>query len=889
MVKVSVIIPVYNTEKYLRECLDSVVNQTLQDIEIICINDGSTDNSLGILKEYEKLDNRIRIISQQNQGQSVARNCGIVESRGQFIYFMDSDDYLELTALEESYEISKRNNLDILIFKLINFDDGSAEKYTSEYYEMDFLKPMNNKIFNYQELGSNSLNIAVSPPGKLFKKELISEMKFLDGLIFEDNLFFAEAMINAERVLFYDKHLYNRRIRKDSTTSSNNLKFADSIIIINKIIDLFKKYDLYEDFKYGLAKKKIDSAYFRYSLVDDEFKEEFFCRVKNDFKNYEEEYENSILFPLDKIYKCIFRNFIFSNSHVEFDRNMEFFNKTGKFPNFININDEFEENVNKIIKNKEIFFIFEDFNIEFGGLTGAVLKRANYLADKGYKVNLLNLDPPANFDKICQEFYNKKILSPKVNFINVFQYFSKKNTISDKIKYPFDNSLNNNYFTEKIINNDNSITLNYYLEDSSQKVTSELYVDDVLIYKLDYENNKKEYYTRDGFRYLINVGDKYKLIGRNEKIKKFNGINNFLYYFMDEVCSNSDKPFLVCDSTSHYYNMNGVKTDAYKIGVLHGNPYVYDNQPIDHISPVINHLKHLNDLETIIVLTQDVKNDLINEFKIDKFTVIPNFISDEVLKTDLAQKDLNKICIFSRISPEKQISDAIKAFKLVCEVKSDAVLEIFGRAITDREINEFNELKKLVNDLNLEDKVIFKGYLSDVNPEMQKSLCTLLISKHEGLPLSLLESMANATPVICYDLKYGPHDVITNGQDGIIIEKNNIDELTNAMIRLLDNPQMAIEMGLNAREKIKSKFSTQNVGYLWENLFLNVMLKCDMEDSNNLLNQNHKLILKNKKLKKKNKRLRNINKTMLESNSWRLTKPIRKIFKLIRTLKNKII
>ena len=345
MVKISVIVPVYNTEKYLRECLDSIVNQTFEDIEIICINDGSTDNSLDILKEYEKSDKRLSVVCQPNSGLSITRNHGIKLARGDYIYFIDSDDYLELTALEELYGISNENNLDILIFKLINFDDGTTNKYTSEYYEMEQFKYLNGKVFNYADVGEDALNFAVSAPGKFYKMELIQNMEFPQNLIFEDNLFFAKAMLKANRVSFYDKHLYYRRIRNDSITTTNTIRFADSIIIINKIIELSKEFDVYGQLKYGLAKKKIDSAYFRYSLVGDEYKEEFFKRVRADFASYEEEYERDIMPSLSKTYNYLFRSFLSCHDHEEFDLKIEIFN--------LKRNNEKIEKENKKLK-KEI-------------------------------------------------------------------------------------------------------------------------------------------------------------------------------------------------------------------------------------------------------------------------------------------------------------------------------------------------------------------------------------------------------------------------------------------------------------------------------------------------------------------------------------------------------
>lgn len=894
MVKISVIVPVYNTEKYLKECLDSILNQTLKDIEIICVNDGSTDNSLKILNEYYDLDNRISVVSQKNSGLSVSRNNGINLSKGEYIYFIDSDDYLEPTALEELYSISKKSNLDILIFKLINFKDGSTEKYTDNYYEMSFLNPWANKVFTFKDLGEKSLDLAVSAPGKLFKRDLIKDIKFPEGLIFEDNVFFAEAMLKSKRVSFYNKHLYNRRRRDDSITTTFDIKFADSITIVNKIIDLAKEFNAYNEFKYALAKKKINHANMRYSLVDDEFKEDFFKKAKEDFKNYEKEY---ILYIFDKLtdwQRAVFENILTSNNHEEYDLKMENYsakNKKIKVANEIKMDESFEDNINNIIKNKEIFFIFDDFNLEFGGLMGAVFRRANYLSNQGYKINLLSLDPIKNFDYILSRFQEMNVLSPQITFINVYDYYANKNTITDDFKHTLETNLDNDeYIIEKVTNNDSSITLNYFTKDAKNDLLkSELYIDDILIYKEDNVSKTYEYFTKDGFKYLVRnrTKDTYELYDCEGKKKKFKGINEFMYNFMNDVCSKFDKPFLVCDSTSHYYNMNGVKTEVFKIGVMHGNPYVFDNEPIDYISPRINHLSHLDDLETVVVLTNEVKNDLINELKQDKFTVIPNFMPNEMLETELLSKDTNKIRIFSRISPEKQISDAIKAFEIVSEKRPDAVLEIFGRAITGNEKAEFERLLPLVKESGLEDNVIFKGHLDDVNPEMQRSLCTLLISKHEGLPLSLLESMANATPVIAYDLKYGPHDVITDGEDGIIIEKGNIEELADRIIYLLDNPDTAIEMGLNAREKIKSNFSTSSVGYKWEELFKNIFINSLFNDVNQMEKNIKKLKKRNKKLKSKNKKLKKINNTILNSKSWKITKPFRKIMNFLKKNRNK--
>lgn len=118
--KVSVIIPVYNVEKYLADCLDSVVNQTLEEVEIICVNDGSTDSSESILKQYSCAYNNITVIKQENQGLSCARNAGILHARGEYIYFLDSDDRITANAMEEMYNLAHKDELDVL------YIDGSV-------------------------------------------------------------------------------------------------------------------------------------------------------------------------------------------------------------------------------------------------------------------------------------------------------------------------------------------------------------------------------------------------------------------------------------------------------------------------------------------------------------------------------------------------------------------------------------------------------------------------------------------------------------------------------------------------------------------------------------------------------------------------------------------
>ena len=129
MTKISVIIPVYNVEKYLKECLNSVINQTLKDLEIICVNDGSIDNSLKIMKEYALKDPRIKILSQKNQGVSEARNFGIKNATGEYVAFLDADDCVSLDFYEKLYTKAKETNSDIVVSEyMYRFNKNSKKK-----------------------------------------------------------------------------------------------------------------------------------------------------------------------------------------------------------------------------------------------------------------------------------------------------------------------------------------------------------------------------------------------------------------------------------------------------------------------------------------------------------------------------------------------------------------------------------------------------------------------------------------------------------------------------------------------------------------------------------------------------------------------------------------
>lgn len=234
-VKVSVIIPIYNIEKYLPECLESIINQTFKEIEIICVNDGSTDNSLEILKTYAQKDPRIKIINQENKGPSFARNNGLNNANGDYILFVDSDDWLHKSLVFKTYNNAITNNADIICFDCLNVYNSSIVQNR----RIPAFIRKNNKILFYFEEHKDIAYINCTSWSKLYKKEFLikNKLKFPEEYkLAEDLIFWFELLIKNPKISLLNECLYYYRKRQNSLTQKTN-------DLINKQWEI-TKYDI---------------------------------------------------------------------------------------------------------------------------------------------------------------------------------------------------------------------------------------------------------------------------------------------------------------------------------------------------------------------------------------------------------------------------------------------------------------------------------------------------------------------------------------------------------------------------------------------------------------------------------------------------------------------
>ncbi len=256
MPKISVIIPVYNTEAHLSKCLDSVLMQTLNDFEIIIINDGSPDNSQEIIDKYKTLyGNKIVAQSQENAGQSCARNNGIAIASGEYIAFVDSDDYLAPHAFEKTYSYATENALDIVCF---NFYEVKGDQSI----------PVKYRICESNDVRKKYILNETSPCNKLIKREIFANnhLSFSQGRIYEDLELIPQLALYTEKIGFMDDHLYYYIIHENSTMRQKEYdpKLASIYAVAETLKENFLDTKYIEELEFLYIEHLLHGAVLRY-------------------------------------------------------------------------------------------------------------------------------------------------------------------------------------------------------------------------------------------------------------------------------------------------------------------------------------------------------------------------------------------------------------------------------------------------------------------------------------------------------------------------------------------------------------------------------------------------------------------------------------------------
>lgn len=288
MAKVSIIIPTYNVEMYLVECMESVIHQTLKDIEIICINDGSTDGSLEILKSYAQKDDRIVLVDKENGGYGIAMNIGLEKATGEYIGIVEPDDFVKLDMYESLYQIAKDNDLDFVKADFYRFKRTDEDDMNMVYNRLSKNPEDYNKVFNPSE-DTEAIRYIMNTWSGIYKKEFIEKHHIrhneTPGASFQDNGFWFQTFIFATRAMIVDKPYYMNRRDNPNSSVHNREKVYCMNIEYDHIRDILMEHpELWERFKGMYWYKKYNNYICTIRRIGMEYRREFVERFSAEFK-----------------------------------------------------------------------------------------------------------------------------------------------------------------------------------------------------------------------------------------------------------------------------------------------------------------------------------------------------------------------------------------------------------------------------------------------------------------------------------------------------------------------------------------------------------------------------------------------------------------------------
>ena len=278
--KISVLVPIYNVEKYLRQCLDSLIGQTLQEIEIICINDGSTDSSPKIIQEYAQSDPRVKVITKKNSGYGDSMNRGLAKASGEYIGILESDDFLEKNAFERLYRLAKKHDADVVRANYYHFKGGDNTKFSYvDTHDVDrVIDPSRRTWIFYQ---------APAIWSAIYKHSFLEkhEIKFLPtpGASYQDTGFNFKVWANARRAVFTDEAFLHYRLDNESSSVNSPGKVFCVCDEFAEIEDYLRTHKLYKKYGELMQMAKFGSYWWNLERLAPNLRPEFLDKMKSEF------------------------------------------------------------------------------------------------------------------------------------------------------------------------------------------------------------------------------------------------------------------------------------------------------------------------------------------------------------------------------------------------------------------------------------------------------------------------------------------------------------------------------------------------------------------------------------------------------------------------------
>lgn len=319
MVEISILLYVYNCENFLKESLDSIINQSFQDFEIFCIDDESDDNSLDVLMEYSKKDNRIRYISIKHVGFSKALNKFISLTGGKYLYIMKPSTSLRFDALDILFKQAEKTNAD-MIFTELNWQYDNIYYYKSD--SINKIQQFNNQVFNHKNLNNLIFSIDPSLENKFFSLNFIKRNKliFFENLSYPEHLFFYNSLLLADKIYYLNDFLFNH-IKPFEFLKRNEINIENIYKEYELILKIFSEINEFNEYKNNFLELKISFFMREYSRIKEDYKEIFFNIFRNDLINFflSDEFEDASIENLSNFNRKIFEQILISENIYEFD------------------------------------------------------------------------------------------------------------------------------------------------------------------------------------------------------------------------------------------------------------------------------------------------------------------------------------------------------------------------------------------------------------------------------------------------------------------------------------------------------------------------------------------------------------------------------------------
>lgn len=502
------------------------------------------------------------------------------------------------------------------------------------------------------------------------------------------------------------------------------------------------------------------------------------------------------------------------------------------------------------LMKRTIFMTAWDMDVEKGGVNKVMLHRSALFSNKDYRSVLLTMDFKMNYQEIASELRATGQLNKDVDIINVYDYYRQKfssKEVSNEQKERYEQNVkkyegdywvqDGDYFARYFMNgtyikykqwDDDGILkfIDYFDENRVRNRREEFHKDgfkirETLYHPANNKKNQERFFTPDGFCFLTmwfnyETGKQQRIYlfdPSHKKVEDFANRKEFQTYWLEELCRTEVvKPVVIVDGAATAERVIEMDDDlAFKIYMLHSNhfeePYTIGSSYREAVQPILDIIPKGY---PVVVLTEQQQQDLHKEIgNRGNISVIPNSVELPVAKVE---KDPLLVSLVARYTKDKRIDQAIEAFLEVARDVPGAKLEIYGAG------NEEAELKKLIKKLKVHHSVKLKGYTNRTDEVFAKSAVSLVTSKAEGFSLVMLESFANHTPVVSYEINYGPAQIIKDGETGYLVPDGDIEALADRIKKVLDNPAEAKLMGDNAFNLIKESYTPEIYYNKWRNL-----------------------------------------------------------------------